>query len=125
MNIVDDNESHPRRIRHTKIVCTIGPASSDPAVLREMVDAGMNVARLNFSHGAHEDHAKVVDAIRAIAKEVKRPLAILADLQGPKIRVGALPGEKLLVTGDMITVLTRNLPAPEDVAEDELPVQLE
>jgi pyruvate kinase len=125
MNIVDDNESHPRRIRHTKIVCTIGPASSDPAVLREMVDAGMNVARLNFSHGAHEDHAKVVDAIRAIAKEVKRPLAILADLQGPKIRVGALPGEKLLVTGDMITVLTRNLPAPEDVAEDELPVKLE
>lgn len=125
MKIVDDSEFVPRRIRHTKIVCTIGPASSDAAVLREMVTAGMNVARLNFSHGAHEDHAKVVTALRAIARELARPMAILADLQGPKIRVGQLAAEKLLVTGDIITVLTKDLPAAEDVAEDELPVKLE
>jgi pyruvate kinase len=117
--------SEARRIRHTKIVCTIGPATSDHDTLREMVLAGMNVARLNFSHGAHADHAKVVASIRSIAKELSRPTAIIADLQGPKIRVGVLPGERQLVTGDLITVLTKNLPAPEDVAPDELPVKLE
>jgi pyruvate kinase len=114
-----------RRIRHTKIVCTIGPATSDHEVLREMVLAGMNVVRLNFSHGAHEEHAKVIASIRAIAKELTRPTAILADLQGPKIRVGELAGERQLVTGDIIRLLTRNLPAPEDVAPDELPIKLE
>jgi pyruvate kinase len=117
--------SEARRIRHTKIVCTIGPATSDHDTLREMVLAGMNVARLNFSHGAHEDHAKVVASIRSIARELSRPTAIIADLQGPKIRVGVLPGERQLVTGDQITILTKNLPAPEDVAPDELPVKLE
>ncbi|MCW2922923.1 MAG: pyruvate kinase [Thermoleophilia bacterium] len=115
----------PRRIRHTKIVCTIGPASSAPEVLREMVLAGMNVVRLNFSHGAHEDHAKVVAAVRAIAKELTRPMAIIADLQGPKIRVGVVPGERQLKTGDMLTLLTKDLPEPEDLGEDELPVKLE
>ena len=81
-------------------------------MLREMVLAGMNVARLNFSHGAHEDHAKVVASIRAIARELKRPMAIIADLQGPKIRVGRLDGERQLVTGDMVTIITRDLPEP-------------
>jgi len=119
------NQSAPRRIRHTKIVCTIGPSSSSPEVLREMVLAGMNVVRLNFSHGAHEDHAKVVASVRAIAKEISRPMAIIADLQGPKIRVGQLVGEKLLVTGEMITILTKDLPEAQDVAEHELPVKLE
>ena len=123
MDIQPTTES--RRIRHTKIVCTIGPATSSPEILKEMVLAGMNVVRLNFSHGAHEDHAKVVATIRAIAKEIQRPMAIIADLQGPKIRVGELPGERQLVTGDMITILTRDLPRPEDVAPDELPVKLE
>lgn len=114
-----------RRIRHTKIVCTIGPSSSDPEVLREMVLAGMNVVRLNFSHGTHEDHAKVVATIRSIARELHRPIAIVADLQGPKIRVGELPGERHLVTGELISILTRDLPAASDVAPDELPVKLE
>ncbi|MCW2926736.1 MAG: pyruvate kinase [Thermoleophilia bacterium] len=114
-----------RRIRHTKIVCTIGPSSAGPEVLREMVLAGMNVARLNFSHGKHEDHAKVVANLRAIAKDLQRPMAIIADLQGPKIRIGELPGERQLTTGDMIVLLTRDLPKPEDVAPDELPVKLE
>jgi len=81
-----------RRIRHTKIVCTIGPATSDPAVLRQMVECGMNVVRLNFSHGEHGHHEAVVREIRAIAKELRRPLAIIADLQGPKVRIGDVPG---------------------------------
>ncbi len=114
-----------RRIRHTKIVCTIGPATSEHDVLKEMMLAGMNVARLNFSHGAYEAHASVVQSIRAIAKELGRPTAILADLQGPKIRVGQMPGERVLETGAVITVLTKNLPAPEDLGPDELPVKLE
>jgi pyruvate kinase len=114
-----------RRIRHTKIVCTIGPATSDHDMLREMVLAGMNVARLNFSHGAHEDHARVIRSIRAIAKELTRPTAILADLQGPKIRVGELVGERQLVTGDPLTLLTRDLPPAADLGEGELPIRLE
>ncbi|MCZ4497063.1 MAG: pyruvate kinase [Thermoleophilia bacterium] len=115
----------PRRIRHTKIVCTIGPASSSPEVLKEMILAGMNVVRLNFSHGTHEDHKKVVTAIREIGRELARPSAIIADLQGPKIRVGQMPNERLLVTGEMVTLLTRDLPAPEDLPENELPIKLE
>ena len=114
-----------RRIRHTKIVCTIGPSTSSKEVLREMVLAGMNVVRLNFSHGAHADHASVVTHVREIAKELQRPMAIIADLQGPKVRVGELPGERMLATGDELVILTRNLPKPEDVGENELPVKLE
>jgi pyruvate kinase len=116
--------SEGRRIRHTKIVCTIGPASSDPAVLRAMVTAGMNVARLNFSHGAHEDHAHVVRCLRELARELRRPMAIIADLQGPKVRIGKLPHERLLVEGERVFLATRDLPEPEDVPEDVLPVPL-
>jgi pyruvate kinase len=123
MDIMPATEA--RRIRHTKIVCTIGPATSDHEILREMVLAGMNVVRLNFSHGAHEDHAKVVTSIRAIAKELGRPTAILADLQGPKIRIGEIDGVRQLESGEMITLLTRDLPAPADLAPNELPVRLE
>ena len=78
----------PNRPEVTKIVCTIGPASSSPDVMRRLMLAGMNVARLNFSHGAHEDHAKVVVRLREIAAELGRPLAIMGDLQGPRIRIG-------------------------------------
>lgn len=123
--MVDIPTHEARRIRHTKIVCTIGPATSDHEVLKEMVLAGMNVVRLNFSHGAYDDHAKVVTSIRAISKEFTRPTAILADLQGPKIRVGRVPGERQLVTGSVIRLLTRDLPEPEDLADDELPIKLE
>ncbi|MCW2950130.1 MAG: pyruvate kinase [Thermoleophilia bacterium] len=123
MGITDD--LHPRRIRHTKIVCTIGPSSSDENVLREMVESGMNVVRLNFSHGEHADHQLVVERVRKIARELMRPMAIIADLQGPKIRVGRMPGERLLETGDLLTLLTRDLPEPEDLADDELPIKLE
>ena len=74
--------------KQTKIVATIGPASSSPRVLEQMMRAGMNVARLNFSHGTHEDHAKLLKAIRAAAKKVDKVITIVADLQGPKVAPG-------------------------------------
>ena len=74
----------------TKIICTIGPASSSEDILEQLMLAGMNVARLNFSHGTHEEHAEVIARIRALATKLGLPVAILQDLQGPKIRTGEL-----------------------------------
>jgi pyruvate kinase len=74
--------------RKTKIVCTIGPASESPQILEALIQAGMNVARLNFSHGTHEEHLRKIKTIRQIADRLKQPVAILQDLSGPKIRVG-------------------------------------
>ena len=78
--------------RHSKIVCTIGPVTRTPRMIRKLIDAGMDVARLNFSHGTHEEHAENVAALREAAMLMKKPIAILADLQGPKIRTGELAG---------------------------------
>ncbi len=80
-------------MRRTKIVCTIGPATRSPENLRLLLEAGMNVARLNFSHGSHEQHAEVITHLRAIARDLDMPLALLQDLSGPKVRVGAIAGE--------------------------------
>jgi len=79
-----------RRARFTKIVATLGPASSSPERLRELFEAGADVFRLNFSHGTQDDHKQRVDLLRALEKEYKHPIAILMDLQGPKLRLGAL-----------------------------------
>ena len=76
--------------RHSKIVCTIGPASSSPRIIQRLMQAGMDVARLNFSHGTHADHERSIAALRAAAIEHEKPIAIVADLQGPKIRTGPL-----------------------------------
>jgi pyruvate kinase len=76
--------------RRAKIVCTLGPASSSDRIIDKMVVAGMNVARLNFSHGTHDDHAQRVASVRAAAKKYEKPIAVLADMQGPKIRTGSL-----------------------------------
>lgn len=90
----------------TKVVATIGPASSSPAVIRKMILAGMNVARLNFSHGSYDDHAQNVSLLRSIAEELDTPLTLLQDLQGPKIRVGQLnAGQITLSEGEFITLL--------------------
>ena len=78
------------QVRRTRIVCTIGPASSSPAVLRAMIHAGMDVARLNFSHGDHATHRQVAADVREAAEAADRPIALLGDLQGPKIRTGPL-----------------------------------
>jgi len=78
-------------MKRTKIICTLGPASEDKKILKEMVLAGMNIARLNMSNGTYENHHKLIQAIRAMEKEIGRRVTILQDLQGPKIRVGELP----------------------------------
>lgn len=75
----------------TKIVCTIGPASESPDVIRDLIKGGMSVARLNFSHGTHSGHADKIETIRKISADLGRPVAILQDLAGPKIRVGNVP----------------------------------
>src|SRR5437899_9823075 len=77
----------------TKIVATIGPASRAPAVLRQLVAAGVNVFRLNFSHGTHEEHSAVLADIRAISSEMGRHVGVLQDLCGPKMRLGPIPGD--------------------------------
>ncbi|MEL0022198.1 MAG: pyruvate kinase, partial [Rickettsiales bacterium] len=77
-----------RRTHMTKIVATLGPASSSAEKIRELFEAGVDVFRLNFSHGTHEDHRASIDSIRTIEQESKRPIAIMMDLQGPKLRVG-------------------------------------
>lgn len=81
-------------MRKTKIIATLGPASREPAVLERMIDAGMNVARINFSHSTHQEHAALIAQVREAAERKGRPVAILQDLQGPKIRTGPLADGK-------------------------------
>ncbi|MBI5244369.1 MAG: pyruvate kinase [Elusimicrobia bacterium] len=80
--------------RFAKIVCTLGPASRSPETIEALVRAGMDAARLNFSHGTHEEHARTIRAVRAVGRKLEKSLAIIADLQGPKIRTGPLAGGK-------------------------------
>lgn len=90
-------------MKKTKIICTLGPASSDPAVLEKMINSGMNIARLNFSHGAYEEHAYRIKLVRQVAAKLGKSVGILADIQGPKIRIGKLPVEPLVLNdGDHI-----------------------
>jgi pyruvate kinase len=102
-------------LRRAKIVCTIGPASNSEAMIRELMRAGMDVARLNFSHGTHAEHARVIRRLRKVAAQEKRTICILQDLQGPKIRTGELRGHKpvLLKTGSRVTITPRNVPGTE------------
>jgi pyruvate kinase len=115
--------------RHSKIVCTIGPATRSPRMIRKLIEAGMDVARLNFSHGTHEEHAQSIAMIREASGTFKKPIAILADLQGPKIRTGALAGggtvllragQRFVITtarvlGDSTRVNTTFHPLPREV----------
>ncbi|NOZ73651.1 MAG: pyruvate kinase [Chloroflexi bacterium] len=100
-------------MRSTKIICTIGPASNDEKTLRRLMKAGMDVARINFSHGDHDTHLQTIQRIRDLATEMDRPVAILGDLQGPKLRVGVLPeGGRQLTVGEEV-VFARE-PSPPD-----------
>src|SRR5271167_1737197 len=83
-------DSVPPSRRRAKIVCTIGPASNSEEMIRELMLRGMDVARLNFSHGTHEQHGVVIERLRKVAAELHRSICILQDLQGPKIRTGRL-----------------------------------
>src|SRR5512146_566152 len=91
--------------RRTKIVATIGPVSSSHDVMRELVDAGVDAVRLNLSHGTHEDHAASARMVREVQDEVGRPLALIADLQGPKLRIGDLPAPRVLLKDEEILVV--------------------
>jgi pyruvate kinase len=92
-------------MRRTKIVATIGPASSSREVIRQLVQAGMDVARLNFSHGSYEQHAQTIRNLREICEELDTPVTILQDLQGPKIRVGKLPGGEMMLSPDVVVAM--------------------
>ncbi|RJP15660.1 MAG: pyruvate kinase [Candidatus Abyssobacteria bacterium SURF_5] len=97
-------------MRRTKIIATIGPKSSDEAVLRRMLEAGMDVARLNFSHGTQEGHERSFRLIRKLSSEMRRPVGIIADLQGPKIRTGELATDPLNVrTGSTLIITTEQI----------------
>jgi len=120
--------------KHTKIVATIGPASRDPETLRAMMRAGMNVARINFSHGDHKTHGATIDTVRRVAEEEDVVIAILCDIQGPKIRIGKLEKEPMMLTpGDKITLTLDevigkdglvSLPHPEFVKDIEVGTNL-
>ncbi len=98
-------------MRRAKIVCTLGPASSTPEVISALVEAGMDCARLNFSHGDHAGHARSAQMVREAGARAGRPLSILADLSGPKMRVGRFPGGPIeLVEGAEFTLTTRDVP---------------
>jgi pyruvate kinase len=103
--------------RRTKIVATLGPASDSPEKLRALVDAGMDAARLNLSHGAHADHAERARRVRDVEVEAGRPIALIADLQGPKLRIGELVEPVVLRNGENITVS-----AEEGCKDGDLPV---
>jgi pyruvate kinase len=92
-------------IRRTKIVATIGPASASHAKVRALAEAGMDAARLNLSHGTHEDHAGSAALVRRVQAELGRPLALIADLQGPKLRLGDLPVPRSLHEGDEVVLV--------------------
>ena len=93
-------------MRRVKIVGTIGPASESPEILRQLIAAGLDVARLNFSHGTHEEHARTIQAVREAADSAGRPIALLQDLQGPRIRIGALDAPIPVESGQSLTLTT-------------------
>ena len=104
----------PFQHRNVKIVATVGPASRDEATLRALLQAGVDVVRLNFSHGTHEEHAETIARVRRIGHRMGKAIAILQDLQGPKIRVGQLPGGSIMLNpGDTVVLYPQDRPAPE------------
>src|SRR5439155_536282 len=90
--------------RRTKIIATLGPATSSHERITALVHAGMDCARLNFSHGTHDQHAEALRTVRAVQEEVGRPLAVMADLQGPKLRIGNLSEPVVLERGSHVDV---------------------
>jgi pyruvate kinase len=104
-------------VRHcrTKIVCTLGPASGSRDALRSLVDAGLNVARVNFSHATHAHHRRTIATVREVSEELSHPIAILGDLQGPKIRIGALEGPIELTDGSDIVLVSGREPRAGEI----------
>ena len=103
-------------MRKTKIVCTIGPASESPEVFRRMCLEGLNVARLNFSHGTHEEHQKKIDMIKAVREELNLPIAIMLDTKGPEYRIRTFQDGKItLRDGDPFTFTTRDVEGNDSI----------
>ncbi len=115
-------------MRKTKIVCTLGPASRDEATIEEMLNAGLNVARINFSHGTHEEHKKTIDTFRKVRDKLKKPAAVMLDTKGPEIRIGTFEqAPVLLEEGQTFTLTTKDVKGNKDcvsVTYDKLPQQL-
>lgn len=115
-------------MRKTKIICTIGPASDSEEILRRMCEAGMNVARLNFSHGTHEEHQARIDLIKKVRADMKLPIAIMLDTKGPEYRIGVFKNHRVeLKDGQDFTLTTEEIEGDENgvsVNYDKLPAQL-
>ena len=104
-----------KQFPRTKIVATIGPASSSPETVAALIEAGMDGARLNMSHGTREDHAARVRLVREAEAAAGRPIALIADLQGPKLRVGKLPAPVRLEAGQTCVVAGEDQASGEDI----------
>src|SRR4030042_6715562 len=105
-------------MRETKIICTLGPSSSNVAVLKKLALAGMNVARLNFSHGTHQSHKQRIDIIRKLNKSRRNKIKILQDLEGYRIRVGLFKGPRKMVrlaAGSIVTLINKTVTDKENV----------
>ena len=99
-------------MRKTKIICTIGPASGNEKTLTAMCQAGMNVARLNFSHGTHEGHKEMMDLIKRVREKLNLPIAIMLDTKGPEYRIGTFENGKIeLKDGDSFIFTTDDFPS--------------
>ena len=109
-------------MRQTKIICTIGPATESIEMLEKLANAGMNVARLNMSHGDHSSHANIIQSIHKLNTKLKHPIAILLDTQGPEIRTGDMVGDLHLNEGDVISIVARGA---EDVESSSIHINYE
>ncbi len=105
----------PSPTGRAKIVCTLGPSSSSAEVIGELIDAGLSVARINFSHGTHEEHARTIAVVRRLAAQRQRPVAILGDLQGPRIRIAELPAPVNVAPGDDLVLADESVSSGTDL----------
>ena len=103
--------------KKTKIVCTLGPSSNTPDILAKMIQAGMNVARFNFSHGSHAEHKQRIEMVRNVARNLNVPVALMLDTKGPEIRLGLFKnGSVELVEGHEFTLTARDVEGDETIA---------
>ena len=104
-------------MKKTKIICTMGPSTDDAVLLAEMMRSGMDLARFNFSHGCHEDHARRVELVRKAAAEVEKPIALIADTKGPEMRLGIFKeGRVILKEGDSFTLTTEEIEGTQEIS---------
>ena len=109
-------------MRKTKIICTIGPKTESPKMLEKLARAGMNIARLNMSHGSHQSHDKVIESIKILNKKLNHPIGILLDTQGPEIRTGDIANDLHLKTDDIISIVVRG---SDNVEESSIQINYE